>query len=84
MIIAITRVIFYGNFTVNSLMKCKEYSKMIILDVILSSRFRKQLTYVLIDVHLKHWRERVNRLRTNQIVPEPLEMQEIPTIKLTI
>jgi hypothetical protein len=49
-----------------------------------SSRFRKQLAYVLIDIHWQRWRERANRHNTNQIVPQPSETNEIPEIKLTI
>jgi hypothetical protein len=43
-----------------------------------SSRFRKQLAFVLIDIHLKCWRKRANQHHINQIVPQALEINEIP------
>ncbi|CAF4098614.1 unnamed protein product [Rotaria sp. Silwood1] len=35
-----------------------------------SKRFRNQLAYVLIDIHLKRWRQWINRLNNNQVVPQ--------------
>ncbi|CAF4274820.1 unnamed protein product, partial [Adineta steineri] len=59
LIIAVTRIIFYGNFAIA-----------FYIYFCVSSRFRKQLVYVFVEIHLKRWRERTHRNGTNQIVPQ--------------
>ncbi|CAF0858877.1 unnamed protein product [Adineta ricciae] len=65
-IIALTRVVFYGNFAVA-----------FYIYYCVSSRFRKQLAYVLVQMHLKYWREKGNQTRNNQIVPESVRIDEL-------
>ena len=38
-----------------------------------SKRFRKQVSYVLIDIHLNRYRHRQNTVKTNQIATYPME-----------
>ncbi|CAF4306889.1 unnamed protein product [Adineta steineri] len=59
LIIAVTRIIFYGNFAIA-----------FYIYFCVSSRFRKQLVYVFVEIHLKRWRERTHRNGINQIVPQ--------------
>ncbi|CAF1277513.1 unnamed protein product [Rotaria sordida] len=58
LIISITRIIFYGNFSIPFYIYC-----------CVSPRFRRQLVYVLINIHRKHWQGRLNRHQMNRIAP---------------
>ncbi|CAM4750608.1 unnamed protein product [Rotaria magnacalcarata] len=56
---SVTRIIFYGNFSLPFYIYC-----------CVSSRFHRQLVHVLTNVHLKYRQETMNRCRMNQITPQ--------------
>ncbi|CAF1930123.1 unnamed protein product [Rotaria magnacalcarata] len=56
---SVTRIIFYGNFSLPFYIYC-----------CVSSRFHRQLVHVLTNVPLKYRQETMNRCRMNQITPQ--------------
>ncbi|CAM4906924.1 unnamed protein product [Rotaria socialis] len=56
---SVTRIIFYGNFSLPFYINC-----------CVSPRFRRQLVHVLLHIHLKYWQKKINRRRMNQITPQ--------------
>ncbi|CAF1013480.1 unnamed protein product [Rotaria sp. Silwood1] len=74
-ITAIVNFIYIGGFSCSFYIYC-----------CVSKRFRKQLIYVLIYIHLNRWRQWMNQMNNNQVTPQPAttnnneQRREIPTL----
>ncbi|CAF2386281.1 unnamed protein product [Rotaria sp. Silwood2] len=61
LITSITRLIFYGNFSIPFYIYCS-----------VSSRFRRQLVHVLTNIYFKCWQEHINRRQINRVAPRSI------------
>ncbi|CAF3668843.1 unnamed protein product [Rotaria sp. Silwood1] len=61
LISSITRIIFYGNFSIQFYIYC-----------CVSSRFRRQLVHVLTNIYFKYLQEKINRRQMNRVAPRSI------------